>query len=597
MSISNTSASLEEGYKNFPVRLDQLDGWRKKFFPLRIGPNLNLNTQPVYWVTVIVLLIINNGIAIAMPFNSFDPRSMAMGGTGVAVGDPSTAPFFNPAMLTASGPSKKYSVEFPIVGANLYDPSNMHTKLENVSDMNAALTNSRMALTSNSASLTNNISALTNNILSLNINSLSSATSAATTISTLKSSFSSVTSNMIAAGGNATSMASEINSINQLLLAMNNQPVQAKFGAATVVGIPGKEWGFALYADTWGAMGGTLVYKDAGTVSNLALASSSIGAALSSSGIATSSTITALAAASDSLNAAIANCAGNSLSTLCFSTLNNANSNIGTASSSLASTATILNTNIPKIANAANTIIETPALQSKVHIRGVLIEETGISISHHLDYENQSFSIGLTPKIMYLHLFDAMLNPDSGAITAGLTGHDYLAEYTAFNFDMGMVKSYSNGMRLGVVVKNVVPQSYDFKNAPTTGATPVSDGASLTMNPQARIGASYETTWSTVAFDLDVTRNNPAGLENYSQYVGIGGEWNAFDWAQLRAGYHHDLLNPSQPMASAGFGISPRIPYFMPHFDLAVTVSPNIFASGWGGATQVGAAFRAGVNF
>ena len=50
-------------------------------------------------------------------------------------------------------------------------------------------------------------------------------------------------------------------------------------------------------------------------------------------------------------------------------------------------------------------------------------------------------------------------------------------------------------------------------------------------------------------------------------------------------------------MASAGFGVSPRVPYFKPHFDFAVTVSPNLLANGWGGATQVGAAFRAGVNF
>jgi len=531
-----------------------------------------------------------------MPFNSFDPRSMAMGGTGVAVGDPSTAPFFNPAMLTVSDPEKKYSVEFPIVGATLYDPSNMHAKLENIEDMNEQLTISRIALTANSTALTNSISILTNNISALNINSLASASSAAETISTLKTNISSVASNMSAAGGNATVVSTQINNINQLLLAMNNKPVEAKFGVATVVGIPGNDWGFAVYADAWGAMGGTLIYNDAGTVSNLASASASVGAALTSSGSATTSTISALTAASDALNAAIASCSGANLSA-CPAALATANANIGTASSSLASTAAVLNTSIPKIAAAANTINQNPTLQSRVHIRGVLIEETGLSISHNLVDGDQSCSIGFTPKIMYLHLFDAKLNPDSGSITAGLTSNDYLAEYTTFNFDMGVGKSYSNGMRLGVVVKNVVPQTYDFKSALTTGGTPVPDGASLTMNPQARIGASYETSWSNVAFDLDVTRNNPAGLENNSQYVGIGGEWSAFGWAQLRAGYHHDLLNPSQPMASAGFGVSPRIPYFKPHFDFAVTVSPNLFASGWGGATQVGAALRAGVNF
>jgi hypothetical protein len=401
---------------------------------------------------------------------------------------------------------------------------------------------------------------------------------------------------MSVTGRNATLVANEINNINQLLLAMNNQPVQAKFGAATVVGIPGKDWGFAVYADAWGAMGGKLIYNDAGTVSNLASATASVGAALTESGTATDSTLTALTAATNTVKAAIASCSGSNL-TACPGDITTANTNVATASSSLASTVNILGSNASKIANATNIINQNPTLQSQVRIRGVLIEETGFSISRNLVYGDQSCSIGITPKIMYLHLFDAKLNPDRGSITAGLTSNDYLAEYTTFNFDVGAAKAYENGMRLGVVVKNVVSQTYDFKNAPTPGGTPVPDGASLTMNPQARIGASYASEWSTVAFDLDVTQNNPAGLENHSQYIGIGGEWSAFGWAQLRAGYHHDLLNPSQPMASAGFGVSPRIPYFMPHFDFAVTVSPNIFASGWGGATQVGAAFRAGVNF
>jgi hypothetical protein len=596
MENLNSKVASAEGYENSPVLLNKNYRWREKWTAHRLCLKPILNYQPVSWATLIVLLIIYSGIAIAMPFNSFDPRSMAMGGTGVAVGDPSTAPFFNPAMLSASDPEKKYSVEFPIVGGTLYDPSNMHSNLKSVASMNAALTSSRNALNINSTALTNSITTLANNISALTVVDLTSANTAAGTISTLTSNVSSVSSNMSATGSNATVVATEINNINHLLLAMNNQPVQAKFGAATVVGIPGNDWGFAVYADVWGAMGGKLIYNDAGTVSNLGSATATVGAALTESGTATASTLAALTDASNALKTAIASCsAGNILA--CSIDIPAASAKVDAASSSLASTTNILGSNATKIANATTVINQNPTLQSQVRIRGVLIEETGFSISHNLADGDQSCSIGITPKIMYLHLFDAKLNPDQGSISSGLTSNNYLAEYTTFNFDLGVAKAYDNGMRLGVVVKNVVPQTFDFKNSPPTGGTPVPDGASLTMNPQARIGASYESEWSTIAFDLDVTKNNPAGLENHSQYVGIGGEWSAFGWAQLRAGYHHDLLNPSQPMASAGFGVSPRIPYFKPHFDFAVTVSPNIFANGWGGATQVGAAFRAGLNF
>ncbi len=538
------------------------------------------------------------GVASAIPFNSFDPRSMAMGRTGVAVDDPSTAPFFNPAMLTASDVSKKYSVEFPIIGVRVFDPSDMRTNLKTVSSLNNSLTNSRNTLAANSTALGNSITTLSNSLLSLNTIDFATATAAAATVSAASTNIASVSLNMSLAGSNATNVAADINNINRLLLIMNNQPVQAEFGAATVIGIPGNDWGFAFYADGWGAMGGTLIYKDAETFSTLSTNTASIGTALTGSSAAITSTFNALITANNALNTAIASCTASkvlSLDPTCINALNSANANVIAANSNIK----IVNDNVTKISQASDNInlSQNAALQSRIHIRGVFIEESGLSISHNLVISDQSWSFGITPKVMNLHLFDAKLSPDKGSITTGLTSGDNMAEYNAINFDLGVGKSYSSGLRIGAVVKNVIPERYEFKNALIPGGTTVPDGAILILNPQSRVGFSYVNDWSTVAFDLDVTRNNPAGLENYSQYVGIGGEWSAFGWAQLRAGYHHDLLNPLQPTASVGFGISPRIPYFKPHLDVALTASPSIFSNGWDGATQMGASLKAGLNF
>ena len=108
-------------------------------------------------ISALLVLLMASTTALALPFASFDPRSMAMGGTGVAVGDPSTAPFFNPAMLTASDPSKKYSIEFPIIGATLYDPGNMHTNLPILSDNINALSNSLTAVNNAANSATSTV--------------------------------------------------------------------------------------------------------------------------------------------------------------------------------------------------------------------------------------------------------------------------------------------------------------------------------------------------------------------------------------------------------------------------------------------------------
>ncbi|HIC22973.1 MAG TPA: hypothetical protein EYO84_06070, partial [Planctomycetes bacterium] len=48
----------------------------------------------VLLITFSLLLVSSNLFA----QSGFDPRSMGMGGTGVAVANPATAPFFNPAV-------------------------------------------------------------------------------------------------------------------------------------------------------------------------------------------------------------------------------------------------------------------------------------------------------------------------------------------------------------------------------------------------------------------------------------------------------------------------------------------------------------------
>lgn len=420
-------------------------------------------------LTTIAALLLSSGSALAVPFNSFDPRSMSMGGAGVAVGDPATAPFFNPALLSASDPAKKYSLELPIIGARLYDPAKMRDNIPTLSD---------------------NITALNNSI-----------TTATATPSV----------------ANFTAVANNTNTVNSQLSSMSNKPLQGEFGAATVIGVPGKNYGMAFYADSWGAVGGTLEYNDATTLSNF--------------------------------SNQITTCMNNPAAVGC------------------------------------NTIT-APTLASKIHLRGVLISEAGLPVSHGLVTRDQEWAVGITPKYMQLQLFDALLDANSGN-TNNATSSDNIAKYSTLNFDLGVAKSYLNGWRTGVVVKNMLPQKFDFKRAATAGGTPVATGSTMNLNPQLRAGVSHETDWSTIAFDLDLTQNDPAGLENRSQYAALGGELSAFGWAQLRAGYRADMLNSARNVTSFGLGLSPRIPFFKLHFDLAYAYN----------ADEQGASLRLGFNF
>jgi hypothetical protein len=430
---------------------------------------------------LVITLAVSSASALALPFMSFDPRSMAMGGTGVAVGDPASAPLFNPAMLSASHRKKKPSVEFPIIGFNFYDPAKLGS--------------------TNLTALNSDISALESAISKI------SATSTAADFATITT---------------------KVNTVNTLLSSLSGQVLQGDLGAATVISIPDRDFGVAFYAAAWANIGGALEYNDATTLSNF---------------------LTTTAACT-------ANPAGAGCSTLAM-----------------------------------------PTLASKLHMRGVAVNEAGLSLSSGFVTNDRSLSVGITPKIMQLAMYDASLDASAGNIS-GMSGTDYQAKYTNLNVDLGMAKVYTTGWRSGLVVKNAIPYTYDFKSAPTPGATPVNTGATMTIRPQVRAGMAFQNDWSTLAFDADLTKNDPVGLENYSQYAALGIEINYSNLTQFRFGARNDMLNKTtHNTISAGLGISSKIPYFRPHFDLAITASPNLLSDGIDNINELGLSLRFGFLF
>lgn len=468
--------------------------------------------QQYFKLATITALMLSSASALAIPFNSFDPRSMAMGGTGVAVGDPSTAPFFNPALLSATDDAKKYSIELPIIGIRAYDPNNLQKSLNDFQ-------NGDYVGKFNNASANYNATQTTANLQAV-----------------------------------STSMSTLSNQVTTL----SNKAIAVDAGAAFVLGVPGKGLGWAFYTDATATVGGVLNYTDNALI--------------------------------QSWNTAVTGPTG--IVASCFDTAGNVTpTTASSAPCTNATNATNPNTGLKYF--TVNTVNGTVTqnfdpnkdLTSNIHVQGVVIGEAGLSLSHSFGTGDGTWSLGVTPKAMQLQLYDAVLNINSGK-TSGATGSDYQAKYSSFNFDLGAAKSYNNGWRTGFVVKNVIPQSYDFKSTNTPGTPQVVTGT-LNLKPQARVGVSHENSWSTVALDVDLTQNDPAGFENKTQYAALGGEVSAWGWAAFRAGYRADLVNNARSVASLGLGLSPRIPYFKIHADLAVA----------GNANEAGASLKLGFNF
>jgi hypothetical protein len=425
-------------------------------------------------------LLLSSSVAIAVPFASFDTRSMAMGGAGVAVGGADAAPLFNPALLSVTKEEDDFAIILPTIGVRVADPDKLRDSIDKF-DAGNYINNLQTAITN----LDNAIKAPVPNPLTIQ--------------------------------ANAATVGTRLTDVSNQLVTLSDKPITAEVGLATVVAMPSKKLGAAFYASGTVTAGGLFQYTDKTTIDSLAVDATT--------------------------------CSTNATSPSC-------------------TTLAAFNTN---------------TLTSGVHFKGVQLGEIGFALSREFQISSHSVALGITPKIMKAQLFDTVvLVKDSNQSDISIS--DNKAEYSFANFDVGAAKNYDNGWRTGFVIKNVIPQTLDFKKAPTPGATPVATGETLKLMPQARIGVSHANSWSTVALDVDLTRNDPAGFDSKTQYIALGGELNAWDWVQLRAGYRVDMVNSARNVASLGLGLAP---FGVVHADLAVA----------GNANEIGASFQLGVHF
>lgn len=94
----------------------------------------------------------------AAPFGIFDPRSLAMGGTGVAAGNAANAGHYNPALLATAYDVEHFSLVLPSVVVGLYDPSNLQDAMTTFNDANYATALDTAVTSFNSASTAAEIS-------------------------------------------------------------------------------------------------------------------------------------------------------------------------------------------------------------------------------------------------------------------------------------------------------------------------------------------------------------------------------------------------------------------------------------------------------
>lgn len=401
-------------------------------------------------ISLLVITLLVSSTVLALPFSAFDPRSYAMGGTGVASGTSANAVFYNPALLAAARDGEDFSLELPIVAVQATDPDNFVDAVDEF-DSNDYMATLDAAL---GAYVPGN-----------------SATEAA----------------VIAAAAQ----------VRDGLISISGKAVQLEGDVAFVVGIPGKKFGLSVYGNAW-AVGGA----------------------------------------------------------------------VGDTSTDVA----VLN-GVISDASASNvlSLASTSSLGSTIAARFAVITEAGIAIARDFN----GLAVGITPKYVEVHTSDYLITADNFDSASIDTDVNEVTD-TDVNFDVGLARDFGNGNKVGLVVKNVIPQEY------TTYM-----GNKLKIDPMARVGVMHQNSWSTIALDVDLTENDPGGFDSKTQFASLGMELDIFDTAQLRVGVRHNMSdNPyghEVDTLSAGLGFSP----FGIHLDLSVA----------GNSDQIGAAAQFGFRF
>ncbi len=204
---------------------------------------------------------------------------------------------------------------------------------------------------------------------------------------------------------------------------------------------------------------------------------------------------------------------------------------------------TIANADVKNYGDSGIVTVEERYKNSTVELTGFGYTELGIALARKYQLYGENFSFGVTPKFQMLKTYSDTSTVDDFEMELG---DEDSTETSGFNFDLGAVW-LKNNFRTAIAVQNIISQEIVAKN-----------GYTYELTPQATLGLAYATEYFTLGLDADLTEQTRfVELDDNTQFVRVGMELNAWHWAQLRAGYEHDMQDTMDGAVTAGIGISP----------------------------------------
>jgi hypothetical protein len=194
----------------------------------------------------------------------------------------------------------------------------------------------------------------------------------------------------------------------------------------------------------------------------------------------------------------------------------------------------------PELYDAEGRLID-PSAQSLSTADGTaaLVSEFGLSAAKEFHLWRQPLSLGLSPKAVYLRVFDE--NWSAAEDEFDSSGDDVTDLY--FNLDLGVATTFAEVFRVGLALK-------DLRRMTLVTAL----GREVTLEPRTRLGLAYLGEHWRVGMDADLSKTARLRRDASRQDLSFGLEYQTLKGLQLRAGYSHDLEGSVDDKISAGLG-------------------------------------------
>jgi len=184
----------------------------------------------------------------------------------------------------------------------------------------------------------------------------------------------------------------------------------------------------------------------------------------------------------------------------------------------------------------------TDDLNSRGKVIASAVVEAGISFAHALELNNgDSIQLGVSPKYVQLQTFQ-YTETVSGFEDDEFDNDQSQTDKSGFNLDIGAAYAFGDEKQwnAGVVVKNLIPRELDSAASRQDLGEKV---RTLKVGPMATVGIAHKSAYHVVTAELDLTKKEAFGFEDDTQWLAVGAEFDAWRYAQLRAGVRYNLAS------------------------------------------------------